>query len=71
MRQIFVYMTQLTSRTSDTRELKILTNFTNVPFTTQKLLFGALFGPQESVDPTSLSMKTDKASLSYQKVTQW
>jgi len=67
MGHISIYMTQLTNITSDTRELQILTNFTNVPFMTQKLLFVVLFGPQESVDPTSLSMKTDKTSLSYQK----
>jgi hypothetical protein len=53
-------MAQSISRNSDTRQLQILTNFTNVLFMTQKLLFGVLFGPQESVDPTSLSMKTDK-----------
>jgi hypothetical protein len=54
----------------DTRQLQILTNFTNVPFMTQKLLFGVLFNPEESLGPTSSSIKTDKSSLSYKNFTQ-
>ena len=34
-------------------------NFTSSPFMTQKLLFGVLYGPEELLDPTSLSMKMD------------
>ena len=46
-------MAQLISRTFDTGQLQILTNFINAPLMTQKLLYGALFGPEESLDPTS------------------
>jgi hypothetical protein len=63
-------MAQLISRTFDTDQLKILTNFANVPFMTQKLLFSVLFGPEESVDPTSLRMKTDKPSQSLHIITE-
>jgi hypothetical protein len=62
-------MTQLISRDFDIRQLQILTNFTIVPFMTQTLLFGVLFGPEEYLDPTYLRMKTDKPSLSYRNVT--
>ena len=65
MRQIFICMAQLISRTFDTCQLKILTNFIIVPFMTQKVLFSVLFGPVESLDPTSLRMKTYKLSQSY------
>jgi hypothetical protein len=41
------------SRTFDTGQMQILTNFTNIPFMTQNLLFHVLFGPEESTDPTS------------------
>jgi len=40
-----------------------------VPFMTQKLLLGVLFCPEESVDPTSWRMKTDKPSQSHCNVT--
>jgi hypothetical protein len=30
----------------DTGQLQILMNFTNIPFMTQKLMFGVLFGPE-------------------------
>jgi len=36
----------------------------------QNLLSGVLFGPQESLDPTSLRMKMEKPSQSYHNVTQ-
>jgi len=42
-------MAQLTTRTFDTGKLQILTNFTNALFMTQKLLFGVLFGPEDSL----------------------
>jgi hypothetical protein len=35
------------------------------PFMTQKLHFGVLCGPEESLDPTSLRMKMDKPSQYY------
>jgi hypothetical protein len=35
------------------------------PFMTQKLLSGVMFGPGESLDPTSLRMNTDQPSQSY------
>jgi len=40
-------MAQLISRTFDTCQLKILTNFTIIPFMTHKLLFSVLFSPVE------------------------
>ena len=58
MRHILICMMQLISRTFDTGQLQILTNFTTVPFMTQKLLFDVLFGPEESLDPNSLWLKT-------------
>ena len=39
MRQFYIYMIQLVSRTFDIRLLQIPTNFTNVPFMTQSLHF--------------------------------
>jgi hypothetical protein len=45
MRHIFIFIAQLVSRTFDTRQLKTLTNFTIIPFMTQKLLFIVLFCP--------------------------
>jgi hypothetical protein len=57
-------------RAFDALQLQILMNVTNAPFMTHKLLFGVLFGPEESLDPTSLRMKTDKPSLSYRSITQ-
>jgi hypothetical protein len=59
MRHIFICVAQLISQTIDTAQLQILMNFTSVPFMTQKLLFGVLYGPEESLDPTSLRMKMD------------
>jgi hypothetical protein len=53
------------SRTFDTGQMQILTNFTNIPFMTQDLLFGVLFGPEESMDPTYLRMKMNKPSQSH------
>jgi len=47
-----------------------LTNFINAQLTTQKLPYGALFRPEESLDPTSLRMKTEKPSRSHRNVTQ-
>ena len=70
MRHIFICMAQLMSRTFDTGQLQILINFTIVPFITQKLHFGVLFGPEESLDPTSLRMKMDKPSQSHHNITQ-
>ena len=58
------------SRTFDNGQLQILINFTIVPFMTQKLHFGVLFGPEESLDPTSLRMKMDKPSQSHYNITQ-
>jgi len=58
------------SRTFDNGQLQILINFTFVPFMTQKLHFGVLFGPEESLDPTSLRMKMDKLSHSHHNITQ-
>jgi len=52
-------MAQLISRTLDTGQLQILMNFTSVPFMTKTLLFGVLYGLEESLDPTSLRMKMD------------
>ena len=66
MRHIFVCMAQLISRTSDTGQLQIRTNFTSAPFMTHKLLFGVLFGPEESLDTR---MKTDEPSQSLRNVT--
>jgi len=34
-----------------------------------KVPYGALFGPEESLDPTSLRMKTEKPSQSHRNVT--
>jgi len=58
------------SRTFDNGQLQILINFTIVPFMTQKLDFGVLFGPEKSLDPTSLRMKMDKLSQSHHNITQ-
>ena len=69
MRHIFICMAQLISRTFDTGQLQILTNITNAHFMSQKLSFGVLFGPEESLDPTSLRMKTDNPSQSHLNVT--
>ena len=66
----FICIAQLISRTFDTGQLQILTNFINAPLMTQKLLYGALFGPEESLDPTSLRMKTEKPSQSHWNITQ-
>ena len=52
---------QWTSRTLGTGQLQILTNFISVSFMTQKLLFG----PEESLDPTSLRMKTGRPSQAH------
>jgi len=54
MRQIFICMSKLICRTFNIGQIQILINFTNMPFMTKNLLFGVLFGPQESMDPTSL-----------------
>jgi hypothetical protein len=62
-------MAQLTSRAFHTGQLKFLTNFTNVPFMTQKLLFGVLFSPEVSQDLTSSRIKTDKPSVISQSYT--
>jgi len=70
MRHIFIGMAQLISRTFDSGLLQILMNITNVPFMSQNLPFGLLFGPEQSLDPTSLRMKTDKPSQSHLNVTQ-
>jgi hypothetical protein len=43
----------------DTGQLQILMNFTTAPFMTH-LPFDVLVGPEESLDPTSLSRKTNK-----------
>jgi len=58
------------SRTFDTGQLQILMNFINAPLMTQKLPYGALFGPEESLDPTSLRMKTEKPPQSHHNITQ-
>ena len=60
----------LNEQNFDTGQLQILINFTIVPFMTQKLQFGVLFGPEESLDPTSLRMKMDKPLLSHHTSTQ-
>ena len=70
MRHIFICMAQLKSRTFDTGQLQILTNFINAPLMTQKLPHGVLFGPEESLDLTSLRIKTEKPSQSHRNVTQ-
>ena len=70
MRHIFICMAQLISRTFDTGKLQILTNFINAPLMTQKLPCGALFGPEESLDPTYLRMKPVKPLQSHRNVTQ-
>ena len=70
MTQIFICMAQLISRTVDTGQMRIVTNFTNILFMIQNLLFGVLFGPEESMDPTSLRMKMGKPSQSHHNVTQ-
>ena len=62
-------MAQLTSRTFDTGQLQILTNFIIAPLMTQKLPYGVLFGPGESLDSTSLRMKTEKPSQSHRNIT--
>ena len=49
---------------------QILTNFINAPLMIRKLQYGALFGPEESLDPTSWRMKTEKPSQSHRNVTQ-
>jgi len=41
-----------------------------VPFVTQKVLFGVLFGPEESLHPPSLRIKTDKPSQSHRNATR-
>jgi len=63
-------MAQLISRTFGSDLLQILMNITNAPFMSQKLPFGVLFGPAESLDPASLRMKTDKPSQSHLNVIQ-
>jgi len=55
---------------SDTGQLQILTNLTSVPFMTQKSQFFVLFGPEESLDRTSLRMKTDRPSHSRRNVSR-
>jgi hypothetical protein len=40
------------------------------PFMIQKLLFGVLFGPGESMNPTSPRMNTDQPSQSHRNVTK-
>jgi len=69
VRHIFICMAQLI-RTFDAHQLQILMNVTSAPFMTQKLLFDVVFGPEESLDPTSLRMKADKPSLSYRNIIQ-
>jgi hypothetical protein len=59
MRHILICVAQLISWNIDTGQLQILMNFTSGPFMTQQLLFGVLYGPQESLDPASLRMKMD------------
>jgi hypothetical protein len=59
MRHIFICVAQLISQTIDTAQLQILMNFASVPFMTQNLLCGVLYGPEESLDPTTLRMKMD------------
>jgi len=63
-------MAQLISRTFDTGQLQILKNFINAPLMTQKLPYDALFGPEESLNPTSLRMKTEKPSVTSQRYTE-
>jgi len=70
IRHIFICMALLISRTFDTGQMQILTNFIKTPLMTQKLPYGALFGPEGSLDPTSLRMKTEKPSQSHRNVTQ-
>jgi hypothetical protein len=53
--------TGLVSRTFDAVQLQTLTNVTNVSFMTPDLLFGVLFGPEESFDPTSFEDKDGQA----------
>jgi hypothetical protein len=54
----------------DTGELQVFTNSTHAPLLTQKLPYGGLFGPEETLDTTSLRMKTEKPSKSHLNVTQ-
>jgi len=70
MRYIFICMVQLISKTFDTDQLQVLTNFINAPLMTKYLPYGALFGPEKSLDPTSLRMKTEKPSQSHCSVIQ-
>ena len=70
MRHISICMVQLISRTFDTGQLQVLTNFINAPLMTQKLLYGALFGLEESMDHTSLRMKVENPSQLHCNVTQ-
>jgi len=66
----FICMAQLISRTFDIGQLQILTNFINAPLMTQKLPYSALFGPEDSLDPTSIGMKAEKPSQSHRNITQ-
>jgi len=70
MRHIFICMAQLISITFGTGQLQILMNFINTPHMIQKLPYGALFGPEESLDPASLRMKTEKLPQSHHNLTQ-
>ena len=70
MTNIFICMAQLISRIFDTGQLQILTNIINAPLMTKKLPYRMLFGPEETLDPPSLRMKTEKPSQSHDNVTQ-
>jgi len=63
-------MAQLISRSFDTGQLQILVDFVSALLMTQKLPYGVLFGPEESLDPTSLRVKTEKPSQSHRNFTQ-
>jgi hypothetical protein len=66
----FICMAQLINRTFDTGQMKIVTNFINVPRKTQMLPYGALLSLEESLDPTSLRMNAEKPLQSHRNVTQ-
>jgi len=68
MRRIFIALAQLISRTFDSDLLQIPMNIT--PLLSRNLPSGVLFGPVESLDPTSSRMKTDKPSQSHMNVIQ-
>lgn len=69
MRHILICTTQFMSVTSDTGQLRVLTNFTTAPFMTY-IPFDVLVVLEESLDLTSLSQKTNKPSRSHRNISQ-